>query len=292
MDIALYGTLIKPEHMPVVRGLLEVLREKKAGVFLYRQLAQYLCDVAGWKEEYPVFDFAEELPVKTIALISLGGDGTTLRAAMLAGKSGIPIMGVNLGRLGFLASIPQESVAERIAQLFTRDYTIEKRSLLQALIPGKLSENQSFALNDLTVTKKDSSSMIRIHTWVNDEFFNVYWADGLIISTPTGSTGYSLSCGGPIILPQSPSIVLTPIAPHNLNVRPVVIPDTAEIKIVTETRQGEFMLSLDSRAYSMPNATEMIIKKAEHPVHFIRLAGTSFMDSLRSKLLWGHDKRN
>jgi NAD+ kinase len=225
-------------------------------------------------------------------MISIGGDGTILNTMLLVKDSGIPVIGLNTGRLGFLSSVPKENMEVALTQLLDRKYTLEPRVLLDVDAGNDILETEKLALNDATVLKKDTASMISIHTWLNGEFFTTYWADGLIISTPTGSTGYSLSCGGPIILPTSQSFVLTPIAPHNLNMRPVIVPDTTHIKLVIESRQESNLISLDSRSYTLKTGTEIHIKKAKFAVNLIKMPNISYIETLRNKLLWGVDKRN
>jgi len=292
MHIALYGNRLRPEHLPVLKRLLSLLKGKNISLTVYSPLVAYLNEVLGYSLEAGTFKGREELNKDIGVLISLGGDGTTLRAAQLVGDSGIPILGINLGRLGFLAAVTTEQVEDALHKLINRDFQIEPRTVLQAEVSGKLLGTDTGALNDITVMKKDSSSMVTIQAWVNGSFFNTYWADGLIISTPTGSTGYSLSCGGPILLPESPSLLLTPIAPHNLNVRPVVIPDTASIRLLTESRTQDYLISLDSRSYTLPTNTAVEIRKASYHIHLVRFEENSYMEALRSKLLWGQDKRN
>jgi NAD+ kinase len=292
MHIALYGNHLRPEHLPVLKRMLTILEGKNIVLSVFGPLQSYLSEVLGFSIQVKTFKDRSGLAEDLRVLVALGGDGTTLRAAQLVGDSGIPILGINLGRLGFLAAVTTEQAEEALLKLVNRDFQIESRTILQAEVAGKLLGSDTGALNDITVMKKDSSSMVTIQTWINGSFFNTYWADGLIISTPTGSTGYSLSCGGPILLPESPSLVLTPIAPHNLNVRPVVIPDTAKLRLLTESRTQDYLLSLDSRSYTLPTNTVVEIHKGSYQIQLVRFEENSFMEALRSKLLWGLDKRN
>lgn len=223
---------------------------------------------------------------------SLGGDGTILESLLLIKNLEIPVIGINTGRLGFLASIASSDTINSIESLLSKEFYMDQRTMLKLVTKENLFGETNFALNELTIHKKDSSSMIIVHAYINDEYFTSYWADGLIVSTPTGSTGYSLSCNGPIVMPNSGVFIITPIAPHNLNVRPLIIPDSKKIKLVMEGRGNEFMVSLDSRNTSVNEKTELIIEKEEFKAHIVRIQGQSFASTLRNKLYWGHDIRN
>ena len=225
-------------------------------------------------------------------LISIGGDGTLLKAATHVKNSNIPIMGINTGRLGFISSISTDQIDAAINDLLRENYKIDNRTLLELNTSNELFGNQNFALNEVAVTKKDTSSMIKVDAYVDDEFLNSYWADGLIVSTPTGSTGYSLSCGGPIIMPQSGNIIITPIAQHNLNVRPIVIDDESVIKLKVVDRDDLALISLDSRSRAFDSSTEITIKKASFNIKLINPPFNSFLSTVRNKLMWGIDKRN
>ena len=225
-------------------------------------------------------------------MITLGGDGTILQAITLLKDSGIPVLGINLGRLGFLASVEKKIIKKAVKQLINKEYTTVSRSLLGLKCNLPLFDHFPFALNDFTLNKRDTSSMITIHTYINNVLLNSYWADGIIISTPTGSTGYSLSCGGPIIFPDSQNIVITPVAPHNLNVRPIVIPDTLSISLKVEGRTDSFMCTLDSRYETITSAHRIEINKGNFFINFVQLKGQTFMKTISEKLLWGLDKRN
>ena len=217
-----------------------------------------------------------------------------LRAATLVGKSGIPLLGVNAGRLGFLASVQKENIANFLQLVIEKKYTISPRSLLslQCIPENEDIQELNFALNEISVSRKDTTSMITIETYLNNEYLNSYWADGLIVATPTGSTGYSLSCGGPILTPDVSSFVLTPIAPHNLNARPLVIPDSTEIRLKVSGREEFYLVSLDSRIASLRNESTLIIKKTPYEINMVEIEGETFLKTLRNKLLWGEDKRN
>ncbi len=225
-------------------------------------------------------------------MITLGGDGTILQAITLLKDSGIPVLGINLGRLGFLASVEKKIIKKAVKQLINKEYTTVSRSLLGLKCNLPLFDQFPFALNDFTLNKRDTSSMITIHTYIDHVLLNSYWADGIIISTPTGSTGYSLSCGGPIIFPDSQNIVITPVAPHNLNVRPIVIPDTLGITLKVEGRTDSFMCTLDSRYETITSDHCIEINKGNFFINFVQLKGQTFMKTISEKLLWGLDKRN
>ena len=227
-------------------------------------------------------------------LISIGGDGTILRAITYVEDLGIPIVGINTGRLGFLATIQFNEIRAAFKTILSKNYKISERSLLciETLPENDLIKQTNYALNEIAVSRKNTTSMITVETKLNNEYLTSYWSDGLIISTPTGSTGYSLSCGGPVITPDTNSLVLTPIAPHNLSARPLVIPDSTEIELRVSGREDHYLVSLDSRIATLHNNTIIKIKKAPFSIKMIELLDESFLDTLRLKLLWGEDKRN
>jgi NAD+ kinase len=292
MKIAIYGQTIAPENIAYLKSLFNWLNTHNVKVTIYKPYSDYLLNEFQLDTQYPAYSKDSDLESDVDCMISIGGDGTILNTMLLVKDSGIPVIGLNTGRLGFLSSVPKENMEVALTQLLDRKYTLEPRVLLDVDAGNDILETEKLALNDATVLKKDTASMISIHTWLNGEFFTTYWADGLIISTPTGSTGYSLSCGGPIILPTSQSFVLTPIAPHNLNMRPVIVPDTTHIKLVIESRQESNLISLDSRSYTLKTGTEIHIKKAKFAVNLIKMPNISYIETLRNKLLWGVDKRN
>ncbi len=225
-------------------------------------------------------------------IITAGGDGTMLNAAAWAGHTGIPFLGFNLGRLGFLAAIEKDSIQIMIYALKSGNYTLEKRTTLKMKSSPAIFEQDSFALNDFTLMKRDNSSMIRIHATMNGEYLNTYWADGIILATPTGSTGYSLSCGGPIVFPQSANFVLTPIAPHNLNVRPIIISDDSILEFRVEGRTDNFLCTLDSRYGLVTSDHHITLQKNNFQINLVRIEGFTFLKTLRNKLMWGLDQRN
>src|SRR5690606_31568190 len=234
-----------------------------------------------------------DLPTDILFLLSLGGDGTMLSAVSQVKASGIPIAGINFGRLGFLASIHKTKIIEALEDIFSGKYQLQPRALLEVSGSDKnIFGEDNFALNDITVFRHDTSSMITIHAKLNGELLNAYWADGIIIATPTGSTAYSLSCGGPIIMPGSGNFVITPIAPHNLNVRPIVISANSTLELEIESRTDKYILSCDSKTATLPTTTKLTIRKAPFHINLIRLESDKYFNTLREKLLWGLDVRN
>ena len=240
------------------------------------------------------FSKQEEVHSETSLFVSFGGDGTMLKAITYIKDSGIPLVGVNTGRLGFLSTIDVAAVQKVITDFVSGQYTIEERTMvgLYSDTSIKAFEEVSVALNEITVSRKDTTAMITVATYLDGEYLTSYWADGLIIATPTGSTGYSLSCGGPVMAPGTNSLILTPIAPHNLNARPLIIADHTEIRLVVSGREPQHLVSLDSRIASIDNGTELLIKKAPYTLKMVAYTSESFLKTLRKKLLWGEDKRN
>lgn len=292
MNIAIFGKKINPDFSSGFAELLNTLKVYKAQVFIhsdfYDQLPAELKDIVPAK----IFLKKEDVEGKVDFLFSIGGDGTLLQSALLVGSSGIPVLGINTGRLGFLSSVSQENIPHAVKNLFDKKYSIEQRTLVSFNNGQPFFGEDNFALNEITVMKNDTSSMITIHTYVDGEFVNSYWADGLIIATSTGSTGYSLSCGGPILSPGSGNFVITPIAPHNLNVRPFVISNKSKIKLKVESRSDNFLATLDSRSVTMPNSSELQISKAVFTLGLVRFPDENFITTLRNKMMWGVDKRN
>ena len=236
----------------------------------------------------------EDLNISYDVMLTIGGDGTLLKGITYVRSLQIPILGINAGRLGFLATAHKDDLPNVLEQLRKGDYQVVERSVIEAVFAdtGEPVDTVNFALNEITVTRKNTASMITVDTELNGDYLCSYWADGLIIATPTGSTGYSLSCAGPVILPTAKNFVLTPIAPHNLSARPVIIPEDAEVKLSISGREKKFLMSLDSHIKSIPNKQSIIVRKAPFVVKMIRLEGDSFIKTLRTKLLWGEDKRN
>ena len=291
MKIAVFGKYFNDEYSSSIQYLFEQLELVEAKIKIYQPFAEYLQSKIEIKSGFHYFSNASDLN-DTDFVFSIGGDGTVLEAANLVRDTQIPIMGINTGRLGFLSSIATTEIDEAIKAIKTRTYKIDNRTLLELETNNKLFGNQNFALNELTIHKKDSSSMITIHAYVDNSFLNSYWADGLIISTPTGSTAYSLSCGGPIIAPRSGNFVINPVAPHNLNVRPLVVPDTSAITLIIEGRAESFLVSLDSRSEIIESSIELTVKKCDFETKLLRMPDYNYLNTIRGKLNWGLDKRN
>ncbi len=226
------------------------------------------------------------------AVLSLGGDGTFLESLLWVGKSEVPILGINMGRLGFLASIAKEYIKESLYLLFKGEYEIESRSLLSLESNLELFKGKTYALNECAILRKDSSAMIMVKCYINGQYLNTYWADGLMVATPTGSTGYSLSCGGPLMMPDSKDFIITPVSPHNLNVRPLIVSDESELRFEIESRNRSFLISLDSRSETIEKDVDIVVKKAGFQAKLIKIDGINFPDTIRNKLGWGFDKRN
>lgn len=291
MKVAIFGRSVSEQFEPYIKQLFEVLNGLQIEQLIHHKFYDIL-QSKGIVEGVSVFHSANDIRGKVDYLLSIGGDGTLLESATLVGDSGIPILGINTGRLGFLSSVAESDIELAIKALVKGEYTLDKRTLLSLETSEKIFGDTNFALNELTVHKKDSSSMITVHAYINDEFLNSYWADGLIIATPTGSTGYSMSCGGPIVSPGSENLIITPVAPHNLNARPFVVSDNSTIKLKIEGRDENFLATLDSRSTTIEASTELIIRKSPFPLNLIRLNDESFLATLRNKLMWGADKRN
>ena len=293
MKIAVYGPLYNERSKSTIKILIEYLKNRSVEVFFEKDFYESVLKISNIDIESFRCDTFKSLDNSFDLLISIGGDGTILRAITYVKDLNIPIVGINTGRLGFLATIPMNTVEKALDEIFEGNYRISKRSLLAITVgEGEAVFNLNFALNEITVSRKNTTSMISVETWLDDEYLTSYWADGLIVSTPTGSTGYSLSCGGPVIMPESDSFVLTPIAPHNLNARPLVISSNKIIKLKVSGREDEHLVSLDSRIKTLPNNTTITIQKAPFNIHMIELKDERFIETLRKKLLWGADQRN
>lgn len=291
--ILLYGKKINDMQISYLLTLIDKLRAENIEIFFHKDIFDYVTERFAYSEVFPVLTTTEDLLQNKIdLLLSIGGDGTILHSAVLIKNSGIPILGINLGRLGFLAIVEKGWIAEAVDKLIAQEYTIEKRSLLQLNSDPELFRGENIALNDFTVHKSSSPSVIVVHTYLNDKFLSSYWVDGLIISTPTGSTGYSLSCGGPIVFPGSGTFIITPVAPHNLTMRPIVVPDSSIIRLEIESRSDSILCSLDSRYESISSDYRLTIKKCDYYVNLVVFEGLNFSNNIQNKLNWGTDKRN
>lgn len=289
MKIAIYSQFQKNKSLDSFVKLLEVLNKKAFKVYIEEEFYTKIN-----RNSFLELETFTELDNSYDLLISVGGDGTILRAVTFLRNLDIPLIGVNTGRLGFLATIQTNEIQDAIEAILNKDYNISERSLLEIVSTEatKGIGSLNFALNEIAVSRKDTTSMITVETKLNGEYLTSYWSDGLIVSTPTGSTGYSLSCGGPVITPNTSSLILTPIAPHNLSARPLVIKDDTEITLKVSGREKNYLVSLDSRIATLKNNTEITIRKAPFKIKMIELNHESFLQTLRKKLLWGEDKRN
>jgi len=292
MRIALFGTNFSENFNKYIQHLINKLESEKVEIFIEQFFLNYLEEKIRFKNDVQTFTNHEDLKNKADVLFSIGGDGTLLNAISYIRDSNIPILGINTGRLGFISSIAPDQIEQAINDVLNNNYKTNKRTLLSLKTSNNLFKNKNFALNEVAILKKDTSSMIKVDAYVDDEFLNTYWADGLIVSTPTGSTGYSLSCGGPIIAPGTNNIIITPIAQHNLNVRPIVINHNSIIKLKVEDRDQLALVSLDSCSRAFDSSIELTIKKANFKINLIEPQNNSFISTVRQKLMWGIDKRN
>ncbi len=294
MKVAVFGRFYNETTTTSVERLFDYLLKKNADAYIETEFFNIIKSKAPNFDDYKSFKTFDTLDKSFDFLVSVGGDGTILRAIIFVKDIGIPIIGINTGRLGFLATIQVNQIEKAIQNIIDGKYRISERSLLSIETSPENDDIKSlnFALNEIAVSRKNTTSMITVETYLNGEFLTSYWSDGLIVSTPTGSTGYSLSCGGPVITPDTNSFVLAPIAPHNLSARPLIIPDSTEIQLKVEGREESHLISLDSRIATLENGTIIKIKKADFKIKMIDLLDESFLDTLRKKLLWGEDKRN
>lgn len=291
MRIAIYSRGLESEQSEGLKVLLTEFSHYNIEPVIYQDFFNQLYSSIDITNKYSSFNSSDDLE-EIDFMISLGGDGTLLDTITFVGDKGIPILGVNYGRLGFLASIGKYEIHSAIKALVKRTFMVDKRSLVHLDANMPLFNGLCYALNEFTIHKKDTSPMIKIHTYLNGEFMNTYWADGLIVATPTGSTGYSLSCNGPIVFPDSSSFVITPVSPHNLNIRPLVVPDDSIISFEIEGRTGGFLCTLDSRREIASKEVLLAIRKEVFSINLVRLNENNFLQTLRNKLSWGLDKRN
>jgi NAD+ kinase len=292
--VAIYGQSYSISAEKEIQILLEVLTDNNITCFIEQKFYDLLIQGNILDKKYPTFSHFNDLNDSFEVMFTLGGDGTILRAVTYIRNLGIPILGINTGRLGFLATINKKTIKESINLILKGEYSIQERTLLTVKTLPKTDEfsELNFALNEVTIARKNTTSMIGVRTSLNNEYLTNYWADGLIIATPTGSTGYSLSCNGPVVSPDSKNLVITPIAPHNLTARTMVISDETSIQLTIDSREKDFLISLDSRITTVPKNTEVLIEKAAFTIKSIIPKNQSFLQTLRSKLLWGEDTRN
>jgi NAD+ kinase len=293
MRIALYSNEVKEEYKTVYKQIFNFFASHSIDIALEAEMKKKIVNELGIS-----LDNVDEFTRKDISklradlVLSIGGDGTFLSSIFFALENNIPIAGINCGRLGFLADIPSDNIEEALSKFINGEFEIETRDLLQVVEPLSLFNGFNIAMNEITVHKLDNSSMIKIETIIDGEFLASYWADGLIVSTPTGSTAYSLSVGGPIVMPNLEGLVITPIASHNLTVRPFVVPNDVEIELHIEGRGSQFLVSSDHRSVPLDFSSKLVIRKSQHKVLLVKLKGQSFYSTLRNKLMWGADKRN
>lgn len=289
MRIAIFGRAIASENVGYMRQLVNELLENQVDIVVYDPFAKCL------PQEFELKRFTkhDELDGQADLLFSIGGDGTILDAVPLVGASGIPVLGINLGRLGFISSVAKEEIPQAIRQILNGRFTTESRTLLELVAPqGVFNDEVNYALNEINIIRNPEHSLLSIKVFVNDLFLNTYWGDGILMATPTGSTAYSLSAGGPILTPESHCFVITPIAAHNLTVRPIVIPDDSEVRIQVEGRERQFVFSMDSRVCALDTSVELMVRKAKFGIRTVRLEGADFFSTIRNKLSWGKDNRN
>ena len=292
MKVAIYSRGVDNDQLKDINRLFEELINNGVEPIFFQDFFNQFYSAINLDKKYSTFNSFEDLDESIDCLISLGGDGTLLDTVALVRDSGIPVLGINYGRLGFLANIGRNEISTAIDAIANRKYLIDKRTLIHLEANVPLFGQTPYALNEFTIHKKDNSPMIKIHTYLNGEFLNTYWADGLIVATPTGSTGYSLSCNGPVVFPESNSFVITPIAPHNLNIRPIVVPDNNIISFELEGRTDDFICTLDSRREVLTKEIQLAVKKESFDIKLIRMHENNFLQTLREKLSWGLDKRN
>ena len=292
MKIAVYGKPSNPTVFPFIKQVFDCLEKYNSTIVVHYELNDFIKTQPGYLQDYAVFATYKDVKDAVEVMLTLGGDGTILGTVDIIRDSGIPVIGINFGRLGFLASINKNDIEKAIQALVNKQFTLDNRVLLELESDPPAFKNQNIALNDIVIHKRDNAAMITIHAFLNDEFLNSYWGDGIIVSTPTGSTAYSLSCGGPIVFPQSGNFVITPISPHNLNVRPIVISDDRKLTFKIETRSTNYLVSCDSKTETIDSSSVFTIQKAGYGLNLIRLNNESYLSTLRNKLMWGLDARN
>lgn len=289
MRFAIFGNTFQAKKSCHAEALFDILLQRNAELYVCRNFYSFLVSDLGL--EIPVAGLFDKDEFEADMVISIGGDGTFLRAASRVGKKDIPILGINTGRLGFLADISPEDMEKTFDEIYAGHYKVEERSVLQLLSADKRLQSSPYALNEIAVLKRDSSSMITIHTSINGAYLTTYQADGLIIATPTGSTAYSLSVGGPVIVPHSNTIAITPVAPHSLNVRPIVIRDDWEITLDVESRSHNFLVAIDGSSETCKESNRLTIRKADYNIKVVKSFDHIFFDTLRTKMMWGADGR-
>ena len=292
MNVAIYGKKINKQTASHYVQFLAILKDFGWNPILEKELKEQLIKKVGIASNYDEFTSRKEFKSGIDLAFSIGGDGTFIKTVSYIRDSGVPILGINTGRLGFLANISTDQLEETMELVRNKDYVFQARSLLKIETESSIFGDENIALNEVTLHKKDNASMITVHASLDDNYLNSYWADGLIVGTPTGSTAYNLSCGGPIVTPGCQIHLLTPIAPHNLNVRPMVVPDHLPIKLSVEGRERTYLISIDGNSKSISQGEEVVVKKADFMINVIKFKDNNFLDTIRNKMLWGLDKRN
>jgi NAD+ kinase len=292
MNIALFGKSYEEDQLPYIQMLIDELSSRNVRLIFYKPYFSRLENSISISSPFSVFETHEELTEKADMLFSIGGDGTLLDTIPFVRDSGIPILGINLGRMGFLSSVSKDEIRETAESVLNVNYDLDKRALLSLESPQGIFGDLNYALNDLTINRNNTTSLIVVHVYVDGLFLNSYWGDGLIVSTPTGSTAYSLAAGGPILSPGSQNFIIVPIASHNLTVRPIVIQDSSEIKIRIEGREEKYLLTMDSRQSAISKNDELIIKRCNFEINLVQMRNKDFYSTVREKLLWGRDYRN
>ena len=288
--IALFGKTIAPENGEYMRQLFVKLSESQVGITVYRPFAEMIKDYIPEGVQYG--NFSSHIDLNADLLFSIGGDGTILDTVPFVLDSGMPVVGINMGRLGFLSSLSKNEIGKAVDSVLSGDYTVEQRTLLELVSPNDVFGDVKYALNELNVIRNPEHSLLAIKVFVDDVYLNTYWGDGILLATPTGSTAYSLSAGGPIIAPNAKNFVITPIATHNLTVRPVVIPDDSVIRIQVEGREKKFVFSMDSRSCTLDTSVQLEVRKAGFCLNLVRMRNEDFFGTIRNKLMWGKDNRN
>jgi NAD+ kinase len=292
MKVAIYSRVFEQEQQVDIQRLTDQLQQHNIEPVLFHDFYEQIKDAVQFTSTPAVFHSSKDLDDSFECMISLGGDGTLLDTVTLVRNKKIPLLGINFGRLGFLASIGREELDSAVSSLVNHTFVKDERTLIHCDSNTTMFGETSYGLNEFAIHKLDTSSMIKIHAYLNGEFLNTYWADGLIVATPTGSTGYSLSCNGPVVFPDSGSFVITPVAPHNLNVRPIVVPDNNVISFEIEGRTDSFLCTLDSRKAIVQKDVQIAVKKEDFSINLLRLNENNFLQTLRNKLSWGLDRRN
>ncbi|MEX1192631.1 MAG: NAD kinase [Brumimicrobium sp.] len=292
MNVAIYTRKILKHEVEFFKKFFKHLEDLNWNPIIESSFRNQLIKKLGIGANCETFDSFKDFKTGIDLAISIGGDGTFLKTVSYIRSSGVPIIGINTGRLGFLANTSTEDFEKTLDRVHKKDFEFQKRSLLRVETEQNIFGENNLALNELAVHKKDTASMITVHASLDDKYLNSYWADGLIVGTPTGSTAYSLSCGGPIITPGCAVHILTPIAPHNLNVRPVVVPDHMPIKLTVEGREKKYLLTLDAFSKSVKNGAEVMVYKADFMINVIKFEENNFLDTIRKKMMWGIDQRN